>query len=151
MLIGSLSSGSIHAEDFQIPWTRLREVAQRYLDACVDAKDVKSMEKKLRQRVEQRMQDDDTMGEDVTMRSLMLDWASANGARIMRQEKDAVRQACYYFIIFNEKGYNIPAVISDQLTENAVREINEHLEEQIANKGAAAVKPEKVEKREKVK
>ncbi|HYF49430.1 MAG TPA: hypothetical protein VEJ63_08495 [Planctomycetota bacterium] len=141
------------AEEYQIPWTTLRDVAQRYLDACVEPKELKSMEKKLRQRVEQRMQDNDTLGEDVVMRSMMLDWAAGNQRRIERKEKDAVRQACYYFVVFYDKGYNIPAVISDQLSPENVKEINAYLEEQIAaaKGGAKSEKTEKPQKPEKEK
>jgi hypothetical protein len=143
-----LFAGATIAEEYQIPWTKLREVAQRYLEACVEPKEVKSMVKKLRQRVEQRMQDDDTLSEDVIMRSMMLDWAAGNQRRIERKEKDAVRQACYYFVVFHDKGYNIPAVISGQLTEENVREISEYLEEQIAAfRGGKSEKSDKSEKK----
>jgi hypothetical protein len=115
-----------------VPWDKLRDTASRYLDACCTPKTVQSMEKKLKQRVEQRMQDNDTYSEDTCMRSFMLDWAASNEGNLKKKEKEAVTQACFYFVTFIDKGYLIPQQIRSRLTPDVVKEILDHLEGEIA-------------------
>jgi hypothetical protein len=129
--ITALLCCAVRAED--VAWDKLRDAANRYLEACVPAKEVQSMNKKLKQRVEQRMNDNDGALEDNIMRDLMLDWAFANETRIKNNDREAVKQACLYFVIFHDKGFSMPAQIRDQLTPDAVKDILEYLEEQIAN------------------
>jgi hypothetical protein len=130
--VATLLCCATRAED--VPWDKLRDAANRYLEACVPAKEVQSMNKKLKQRVEQRMSDNDGALEDNTLRDLMLDWAFANESRIKNRDREAVKQACLYFVIFHDKGFSMPAQIRDQLTPDAVTDILEYLEEQIAGK-----------------
>ncbi|MCY3021413.1 MAG: hypothetical protein NTW87_20555 [Planctomycetota bacterium] len=117
-------------EEYQIPWDSLRETAQRYLDALVAPKDVATMAKKLKDRTQERMHDMD-LDEDSAMRSLMLDWAAGNQGKLKRKESKAIAQACYYFVIFMEKGYFLPGQIRSELNEKNVDEILKHLNEQI--------------------
>jgi hypothetical protein len=123
---------SVRAENEpEIPWDKLRDTANRYLDACTAPKDVENMRKKFKQRIQQRMQDSDTLGEDSIMRALMLDWAAGNTGKIKRKERDAVTQACFYFVTFIDKGFLVPVQIREQLTPDALKEIFEHLEGEI--------------------
>ena len=115
-----------------VPWDKLRDTASRYLDACCTPKQVKDMTKKLKQRVEQRMQDNDDVSEDTCMRSFMLDWAASNEGNLKKKEKEAVQQACFYFMTFIDKGYLIPQQIRSRLTPDVVKEILDHLEGEIA-------------------
>jgi hypothetical protein len=122
-----------HASDEpDVPWDKLRDTAKRYLDACCTPKIVSGMARKLKQRVEQRMQDNDTFSEDTVMRSLMLDWAASNEGNIKRKEKEAVTQACFYFMTFVDMGYLVPQQIRSRLTPDVVKEILDHLESEIA-------------------
>lgn len=129
---------SAHAHDSgepDVPWDKLHDTAKRYLDACSTPKIVQGMEKKLKQRVQQRMQDNDDLSEDTCMRSFMLDWAASNEGSIKRKEKEAVTQACFYFMTFVDKGYLIPQQIRSRLTPDVVKEILDHLESEIAKSG----------------
>ena len=124
---------SVRAENEQdIPWDKLRDTANRYLDACSTPKDVAGMQKKFKQRIKQRMEDSDTLGEDSIMRSLMLDWAAGNTAKIKRKEKETITQACFYFVTFIDKGFLVPVQIREQLTPDNLKEIFNHLEGEIA-------------------
>ncbi len=145
-----LMSCSAWAED--VPWQKLRDTSDRYLEACVPASDVQSMKKKLTQRVQQRLSDNDALVEDNIMRDLMLDWAFANEGRIKKREKDAVKQACLYFVLFHDKGWNMPAQIRDQMTPGNVKDILEYLDKEIAaGKGGAGEKEKDKEKDKKKK
>lgn len=124
---------SVHAENEpDIPWDKLRDTASRYLEACSTTKEVEGMQKKFKQRIKQRMEDSDTLGEDSIMRSLMLDWAAGNTGKIKRKEKEAVTQACFYFVTFIDKGFLVPVQIREQLTPDNLKEIFNHLEGEIA-------------------
>lgn len=128
-----LAAFSAHAEsEPDIPWSKLRDTASRYLEACAAPKDVAGMAKRFKQRVQQRLEDSDTLGEDSVMRSLMLDWAAANDGRIKRKEKEAVMQACFYFVTFIDKGFLVPQQIRARLTTENQKEIFDHLEAEIS-------------------
>src|SRR5579862_8644502 len=73
-IVISFSAGARDSDDPDVPWDKLRDTAKRYLDTCCAPKVVQGMTKKLKQRVEQRMQDNDSVSEDTCMRSFMLDW-----------------------------------------------------------------------------
>ncbi len=115
-----------------IPWGKLQDTANRYLEACSTPKDVASMTKKLRQRVQQRTQDSETLSEDSIMRALMIDWAASNIGKIKRKERETVTQACFYFVTFIDKGFLVPQQIRMQLTPETQKEIFDHLEGEIA-------------------
>jgi len=116
-------------EDYQIPWDKLKDTAQRYLEACVKPETRAKMAKKLKDRTEQKMQDSG-WDEDTCMRTIMLDWAAGNRGSLERKEPKAIAQACYYFVVFTDKGYFIPGMIRSSLTPKVVDEILEHLEKE---------------------
>jgi hypothetical protein len=118
------------AETFQIPWDKLKDTSQRYLNACVETKTAAKMAKKFKERVEQKIQDSG-WDEDTCMRTIMLDWAAGSRGDLQKKEPKTVAQACFYFVVFMDKGYFIPGQIRDSLTQDAVKEILEHLEQEI--------------------
>jgi len=116
----------------QVPWDCLCDLAAKYLEVCAEPKDVAKCDKKFRSLVEQRLLENDSASEDGVMRSLMLDWAAGARNKIKKKERDAVIQACYYFTIFRDKGYDMPGMIGKEMTDKVVREISEFLEGEIA-------------------
>lgn len=117
-------------DEYQVPWDKLRDTAQRYLEACVKPETRAKMAKKLKDCTEQRMTDSG-WDEDTCMRTIMLDWAAGNQGKLKRKEPKAIAQACFYFVTFRDKGYFIPGQIRAALTEDAVDEIFKHLEGEI--------------------
>lgn len=130
----TLLCGAARAEE-NVPWNRLCDLAAKYLDVCSDPKDVAKCRKKLDGIVEQRLLENESASEDSVMRSLMLDWAAGARAKIKKKEHGAVVQACFYFVIFQEKGYNMPGMIGSEMTDKVVREISEFLEGEIQKAG----------------
>ena len=118
------------AEEYSIPWDTLKDAAQRYLAACVSAKTQAKMARKFKDRVEQRVQDTG-WEEDTAMRTIMLDWAAGNRGKLERKEPEAVAQACFYLVVFLDKGYFVPSQIRSSLTPKVVNEILEFLEKEI--------------------
>lgn len=123
------------AAEYEVPWGKMRELAAKYLDSCVDPKEVAKRHKKFRSVVEQRLSESDSANEDGVMRSLMIDWAAGAKNRLKKKERDATIQACYYFVTFYDKGYDIPQLIRAEMTESVVAEIFEFLEAEIAKGG----------------
>ncbi|MGD0091033.1 MAG: hypothetical protein ABSE73_14035 [Planctomycetota bacterium] len=117
-------------EEYQIPWDRLKDAAQRYLAACVSSKAQAKMAKKFKERTQQRVQDTG-WSEDTAMRTIMLDWAAANRGKLERKENEAVAQACFYLVVFLDKGYLFPGQMRAALTPNVVDDILEFLEKEI--------------------
>lgn len=126
-----LATFSVRAADYEPPWAKLRDLAAQYLEHCVKPDDLARRHKKFRALVEQRLSENDSMSEDNIMRSIMLDWAAGAQKKIKKKERDAVAQACYYFVTFFDKGYDMPQQIRASLDEKAVGEIIEHFEEEI--------------------
>lgn len=118
------------SDTYQIPWDQLKDASQRYLKACVETKTVAKMAKKFKERVEQKIQDSG-WDEDTAMRTIMLDWAAGSSGSLERKEPKTVAQACFYFVVFMDKGYFIPGQIREALTPKVVQEILEHLEQEI--------------------
>jgi hypothetical protein len=122
----------VRASEPDVPWDKLRDLASQYMKFCCTAEDIQEREKKFKRRVAQRLQDNEALSEDSAMRSLMLDWAAANDGSMKRKEKDAVTQACFYFVTFIDHGYLVPEQIRSRLTPDVVKEITDYLEGQIA-------------------
>jgi len=117
-------------EEYRIPWDQLKDSAQRYLAACVRPETRTKMAKKFKNNVEQRVQDTG-WDEDTAMRTLMLDWAAGNRGKLERKEPESVAQACFYFVAFLDKGYDVPGQIRESLTSKTVAEILDYLEKEV--------------------
>lgn len=128
------------AEDgYRIPYQRLRDAAQKYLDACVAPKDVAKMEKKLKDRVDTRVQDQGVDRERAA-REIMLDWAADNRGKLEKKDPKAIAQACFYFVIFVDRNYLMPGHIRAELDEETCNKIIDHLEKEAAKGGGSGEK-----------
>ncbi|MGD0088694.1 MAG: hypothetical protein ABSE73_02135 [Planctomycetota bacterium] len=132
LLVTILSPVVLAAGKEEVPWDRLRDLAGRYLAACSSPKTVKALNRKLKQRVAQRVADSNVLDEDSALRSLMLDWAADNESAITSKGAKAVTQACVYLVTFLDKGYTLPEQVRTRLNPDAVREIIEYMEGEIA-------------------
>ena len=132
VLIAAAFSLSAHA--YEVPWQRLHDACDQYLQVCVAKSDVTAMDSKLKSRVRQRVADNPDQADDVAMRSIMLDWAASNQKSLEKKQADVIRQACFYFLIFHEKGFDVPHQIREQLTQGNVNEMLEYLDGEVAKK-----------------
>jgi hypothetical protein len=62
------------------------------------------------------------------MRHIMLDWAAGNAKSLESRDPKTVRQACFYFIRFYDRGYDIPGQIRERLTPDSSRKLIDWLE-----------------------
>ncbi len=125
---------------YQIPYQELKAAAQAYLAAACPPKRQRYMIKKLKDSVEQKLLDNAHLSEDSAMRSIMLDWAADNQKHIRRKESKAVFQACYFFIIFTDKGFELSWQFREALDEEACTEILKYLREETAKAKAPSTK-----------
>jgi hypothetical protein len=132
LLVTILSPAVLAAGEEEVPWDKLRDLAGRYLAACSSPETVKRLNRKLRQRVAQRVADNNALDEDSALRSLMLDWAASNEEAIRSREAKAVTQACVYLITFLDKGYTLPEQVRTRLNPDVAREIMQYMEGEIA-------------------
>ncbi|MCW8133679.1 MAG: hypothetical protein KIS92_25260 [Planctomycetota bacterium] len=133
----ALRAADAPASTYAVPYPDLRAAAQDYLNACVPAKDVEAMAKKLKQQVETKVSDQG-IDEDRAMREIMLDWAAGNESKIRKKDPKAIRQACFYFIKFIDKNFAMPWQIRDNFTEENVNKILEYLREEAKKAGGKA-------------
>ncbi len=63
----------------------------------------------------------------------MLDWVVGNQKRLDAKDRQTVKQACFYFIRFIEKGYSIPGQMRDRITTAKARDLIAYLDTE-ANK-----------------
>ena len=122
-----LGTTTFAASNSGIPMGEIRQACEKYLDAYATAKDVKKMAKKLRDRIDTKVEDQG-IDEDTAMRHIMLDWAAGNAKRLESREAKTIKQACFYFIRFHDKGYQIPGQLREQLTAENSRKLIDWLE-----------------------
>lgn len=115
---------------FQIPYEELKAAGENYLAAVCTEKTVQCLDRKLRERVQQKCADNAVLDEDSAMRSIMLDWAAGNEKKIRRKDQQAVIQACFYFTCFIEKGFLMPWQIRNSLDQRACDDILKYLREE---------------------
>jgi len=113
----------------ELPWNDLKAACEKFLSAYASPKDMQKMDKYLKSRVEDRIKDAG-VDEDTAMRSIMLDWAAGNAARLEKKERESLKQACFYFARFIEKGCLIPGQMRERLTPEKARELIQYLEEE---------------------
>jgi hypothetical protein len=126
----SLFAGWARAEAYEIPLEDLRDTAHRYLTACVSSTEQSSMARKFSTSVKRRVEENDA-NEDTAMRAVMLDWAIGAKTSLKKRETNSVRQACFYFVAFIDRGYDMPQQVRAELTENNVKDILQHLKAEI--------------------
>ncbi len=131
-LVTAAAALCVSAHAYDVPWQQLHDSAEAYLNTCVSKSEVDSMASKLRSRVNQKISDNSDLSEDIAMRNIMLDWAAGATKSIAHKEVPAVKQACYYFLIFHEKGFDVPRQIRDLLTAGNVKEMIEYLDDAVA-------------------
>lgn len=136
-----------HASAYEVPYPELRATAHDYLSTCCEAKDVAGMEKKLKGQVETKAADQG-IDEDRAMREIMLDWAAGNEAKIRRKDPKAVRQACFFFVKFIDKGFQMPWQIRDSFNEENVKTILDYLRGEIQKKRVGGAAPAAEEKKD---
>lgn len=123
-------SASVSA--YEVPWQRLRDSCDAYLQNCVSKSDAQSLVNKLNGRVRQKISDNPDNSEDVAMRNIMLDWAAGASGDLQKKKPDTIKQACCYFVIFHDKGFDVPHQIREQLTQGNVDEILQYLDDEVA-------------------
>jgi hypothetical protein len=131
-LLLSVLSPLAPAAEPEIKWGELQNLAQRYLKECCAETEVAARAMQLRERVAQRMKDNEVLSEDAAMRELTLDWAMSNQSKFWLGDKEAVEQGCVLFVALLESGSLLPKQIRSQFTPKALKAITDYLEGQIA-------------------
>jgi hypothetical protein len=140
LCLTSMSFAAGKEAEYDIPFQQIRDTCNEYLEKCVDQSEVQQLKSKLNRRVKQRVSDNPDQSDDVAMRSIMLDWAAGASNDLDKRKPDAVKQACCYFVISYEKGFEVPHQIRAQLTPENVKDILDYLNEEIAKVAKAASK-----------
>ncbi|MCW8129767.1 MAG: hypothetical protein KIS92_05380 [Planctomycetota bacterium] len=135
----ALMAGAQASASEELPYAEIKAACQKYLSVYATAKDMKSMEHKLRSQVETKVSDQG-IDEDRAMRDIMLDWAAGASSRLESKDRAAITQACFYFVKFIEKGYLIPGQIRERLTVEKAHKLIEYLESEASKSKELASK-----------
>jgi hypothetical protein len=123
-----LMSSTIFAQSNDgLPMGEIRNACEHYLNACSNRAEIQKMDKKLKSQVETKISDAN-LDEDTAMRHIMLDWAAGNAKSLESKDAKTVKQACFYFICFYDRGYDVPGQIRERLTPKTSRELIDWLE-----------------------
>jgi hypothetical protein len=134
VICATFLSGSAFAEsEPEIPWDKIKDSAERYLEKCVAKSERDAMARKMEQHIKQRVADTG-VDADQAAREIMFDWAASNRGSLKKKDPVAIAQVCYYFVSFMEKGFLISSKIRESLTPSLVTKIVNYLEEQIKQK-----------------
>lgn len=129
LVVGLMAMGTaaLAVDANTVPMGEIRQACDKYLTSCVSPKEIKKMEKKLRDQVETKVADQN-LSEDTAMRHIMLDWAAGNAKSLESRNPATVKQACFYFVRFYDNGYQIPGQIRERLTPENARKLIDWLE-----------------------
>ena len=119
-IFGSLSNARTDATD--LPYTEMRAASLRYLRTCATPSVLAGLQKKLINQVETLMSDCGDSEEEATCKTLFA-WAFSNQSKIEMREHEAMVQFCYYFIVFREKHFAIPKLLTDRLSPEKMRAV----------------------------
>ena len=124
----------------------LEPACDKYLAAFSDAKERAKWNRKLDDRIAQRIQDGAAGSEDSIFQRLALDWAAENEGKVRRKEPKALKEACLMFDRFIRMGIPPPWQVRQGLTLKNVREICRELEVTVAarEKGSSVEQAHKV-------
>ena len=110
-----------------IPMGEIRQACEHYLNAYANRSEIQRMDKKLKDQVATKASDAN-LDEDTAMRHIMLDWAAGNAKSLESRDAKTVKQACFYFVRFYDKGYDVPGQIRERLNPQNSRELINWLE-----------------------
>jgi hypothetical protein len=135
-----LASSAVFAQgNSDLPMGEIRQACEKYLSANANRSEIQKMEKKLKEQVETKI-NDGNLDEDTAMRHIMLDWAAGNARSLESRDPKTVKQACFYFIRFCDKGYDVPGQIRERLTPKNTRELINWLETEAGRNQQLAAK-----------
>lgn len=107
------------AKKQEIPWADIKDACNAFLERCSSKEETKAILSRLYVNAKTKM-DDQGIDEDRALREIMLDWAAGNSAAASNKERKAMVHASVYFILFVDKGYDVPWQIRDRLTPENV-------------------------------
>jgi hypothetical protein len=108
-------------------WRRAEELlapaCETYLTTCWGDRERAKWNKRMDDRIAQRVQDGAAGSEDSIFQRLALDWAAENEGKVRRKDPKATKEASLFFERFIRLGIPPPSQIRQGLTMKNVREI----------------------------
>jgi len=106
----------------------LRKPCEDFVLKHSDKTHIKKWTDKLKERIEQRIADNGGTF-DQHLQSIALDWAADNANKIKDRDKDAMIEACLFFLMFHAHGTPPPKAMRERLTPDTAKELVYLLEE----------------------
>jgi hypothetical protein len=125
---------------------QLQPACEKYLAVFCDAKERAKWNRRLNDRIAQRVLDGAAGSEDSIFQRLALDWAAENEGKIRRKEPKALKEACLMFDRFIRTGIPPPWQVRQGLTMENVQQICRELAVTVAarEKGSSVEDAHKV-------
>ena len=127
VLLAGATSAAASQQDAPDPYSKMNTAAKAYLDAKCSAPKLKAMRAKLATRIKQKLEDNELLREDTVMRDVMLNWAAGAQKRIKAKDPDAITQACFYFVLLDERGLRMPWQLRHKLTPKVCKDLTDYL------------------------
>lgn len=120
-------------------WERARAMllpaCDAYLDAFSTPKDRQKWNRRLTERVQQRVMDGAPQNADSILQSIALDWVAGSEDKLRKRDSKAILTACLYFRRFIDDGIPPPAMMRQRLSMKDIREMVSTLDELVAGRG----------------
>ena len=121
-----------------MPFTEMRIASIKYLDAFSTGPERQAMKKKLMDQVETKKSDNGVTEEDA-MSQILLTWGLANLTKFEQRQREVMVQFCYYFLMFMEKQYTVPKLMTDRMPPEKMRQLIVWLNSESTKAGASTL------------
>lgn len=133
----AILTSTLYAQDNKATNDELKQLSAKcreYIKVFAEKDELQTWNKKLDQRIEQRITDNQTLDEDSAMRDIALDWLAGSETQIKEKKPEQLKISCFYFIRFIDINHTMPTQVRERLTSNSCTKMIEMLDEQLKKK-----------------
>lgn len=109
----------------------ISSTCNRFVEIMGYKEEQKKWDKKLTERIKQRIADSSICDEDSALRSIALDWLAGNDNKVRNKDIEGIKVTCFFLIRFIDINHTMPTQLRDRLTNMNYRKLLDHLEEEM--------------------
>ena len=120
-------TGKTDADQWEECKTILIPACERYLAAFSGDKERASWNKRMDERIAQKIADNGATDDTSAFQTIALDWAADNRKKIEKKDRECIKVACMLFVRFSKTGIPPPGQVRNELTSSNAKELADWL------------------------